>query len=298
MVLAVLKEHLGDAERTLPSSVLHERVERDLRSLRAEGQDWSSTAQAYIADWLNDGLLERRLRTNASEEEYELTPPAWQAIRFVESLTRERTVATESRLSTVISQLSLLAEQTDKDPESRTRSLKIERDKIDQQIEALRHGSVTTLSDEQAIERARDIINLADELANDFRSVRSSFERLNQSLRESILESDGSRGDVLEKLFADVDVISESESGRTFKAFWRLLTDPEQSTQLELALEQVLDRDFSNKLSRKERLFLLRLTNLLLEQGKDVHEVLQHFARSLKLILPSNIGHSFKQLSS
>jgi len=38
---------------------------------------------------------------------------------------------------------------------------------------------------------------------------------------------------VLDALFAGVDVIGESDAGKTFAAFWRLLTDPEQSATLE-----------------------------------------------------------------
>ena len=43
----------------------------------------------------------------------------------------------------------------------------------------------------------------------------------------------------------------------------------------------------SRSISRQERRFLSQLTRLLLERGGDVHEVLQHFARSLKQFVES-----------
>jgi hypothetical protein len=137
------------------------------------------------------------------------------------------------------------------------------------------------------LERVRETIGLAGELAGDFRSVRDEFEQLNRDLRERIMDSDGSRGDVLQALFAGVDIIADSEAGRTFYAFWRLLTDPEQSATLEEALEGVLSREFAGQLATPERRFLLRLIHTLLEEGSMVHEVLQHFARSLKQFVQS-----------
>ncbi len=128
---------------------------------------------------------------------------------------------------------------------------------------------------------------LADDLAGDFRRVRDEFDSLNRDLRERIMDNDGNRGDVLDSLFAGIDLISESEAGRTFSAFWRLLTDPEQAATLDQALDSVMSREFVTQLEARERRFLLRLTRTLLEQGGLVHEVLQAFARSLKHFVQS-----------
>jgi len=287
VVLGLLQAHLLERERRLPSSILHERIERDLELLRAEGRDLPQSVRAYVAQWLRDGYLERSYQPGASEEEYELGPAAVQAIRFVQALGERRAVATESRLSLVIRQLALLAEQTETDPVSRIEHLERERRRIEAAIEAVQAGRVEALPDERALERVREIVALADELAADFQRVRAEFGQLNRELRERIVEGEGSRGEVLAALFEGVDLIAESDAGRTFKAFWRLLTDPEQSLELEAALDQVLARDFAQRLERDERRFLLRLTKLLLERGADVHDVLQRFARSLKQFVQS-----------
>ncbi|KAG1533626.1 hypothetical protein G6F50_015809 [Rhizopus delemar] len=100
------------------------------------------------------------------------------------------------------------------------------------------------------------IIGLADELTEDFRRVRDDFEQLNRDFRERIIDDEGERGDVLSQLFEGVDVIGESDAGRSFQAFWRLLNDAEQSAQLDAALEAVLARGFARRLDRNERNFL------------------------------------------
>jgi len=187
----------------------------------------------------------------------------------------------------VMLQLTRLAEETDSNPKTRLAALVAERERIDREIESVQHGGVKTLPDDRALERIREIIALADELAGDFRRVRDQFDKLNRQLRESLMENEGSRGDVLDALFSGVDLIGESEAGKTFAAFWRLLTDPEQSATLESSLSDIISRRFARALEGRERRFLLRLTRILLDEGNNVHDVLQNFARSLKTFVQS-----------
>jgi len=58
-VIWLLQVHLYEGDRSLPASILHERIGRDLEELRAQGEDFPQTAQAYVASWLADGYLER-----------------------------------------------------------------------------------------------------------------------------------------------------------------------------------------------------------------------------------------------
>jgi hypothetical protein len=287
VVLGLLQTHLLEAARSLSASAYYERLGRSLEELRSQGHRLPQTAQAYVADWLAAGYLERRFPPGATEEEYELSAAAEGAIRLVSSLAEPRTAATESRLAVVMQQLVRLAEQTDSNPETRIAALVDERQRIDEQIEAIRQGRLPSLADARALERVHEIIALADDLAGDFRRVRDQFEALNRDLRARIMDDDSTRGEVLESLFAGADLIAESEAGRTFAAFWRLLTDPEQSSALDQAIDSVLSRGFAGRLESRERRFLLQLTRTLLDQGGMVHEVLQNLARSLKNFVQS-----------
>jgi hypothetical protein len=287
IIIGLLQSHLYENERTLPSSILHERIGRDIEELRAQGEDFPQTARAYIANWLNNGYLERRFPANSSEEVYELSTSAVEAIRFVSGMVKPHSAATESRLALVIDALVRLSEETDNDKLRRIDRLTAEKVRIDKEITAIHNGQIRVLADAVALERIREIITLADDLAGDFRRVRDQFDTLNRGLREQIIENEGNRGTVLDSLFAGIDLISESDEGRTFSAFWRLLTDPEQAATLEQALNSIMSRKFIEQLNTKERRFLLQLTRILLEQGGMVHEVLQNFARSLKRFVQS-----------
>ncbi|WGG50734.1 DUF3375 domain-containing protein [Rugamonas sp. DEMB1] len=286
-VLGLLQTHLYDHERSLPASILHERIERELERLRNLGEDWGPTAQTYVAGWLAEGYLERRFPAGAAEEEYELSSATIEAIRFISGLVKPHASATESRLGLVIDALARLSDDTDSDKARRVARLRAEQERIERDIAAIEQGVLHILPEAAALERTREVIKLADDLAGDFRRVRDQFEQLNRELRERIMENDGNRGQVLDSLFAGIDLITESDAGRTFSAFWRLLTDPEQSATLEQALDQLMSRDFVAGLESQERRFLLRLTRTLLEQGGMVHDVLQSFARSLKNFVQS-----------
>jgi Protein of unknown function (DUF3375) len=285
--LALLKALLLDDEKVLPASVLHERLGREMALLRDNGEDLPRTAQATVSEWLAQGWVTRRFPAGASEEVYEPSVEAADAVRIIDGLIKPRIAATESRLTTVIEQLTRLAEETNTNPASRIDALIAERTRIEQEIEAVRGGKAKVLPVDRALERVREIITLADELTGDFRRVRDEFSKLNRQLRESLMENEGSRGDVLEALFAGVDVINESEAGKTFEAFWRLLTDRDQAATLAEALDDVTGRPFASLLESHERRFLINLTGLLVDEGGNVHDVLQHFARSLKSFVQS-----------
>lgn len=286
-VLALLQHLLYETERTLPASVLLERLTTELDEFRAKGRDLQGSAAYYVRDWLREGWLERRYPDGAGEEEYELSTAAVQALRLVAGLHTQRAVATESRLALVMDQLAQLSRQTDSDPISRLEQLYEERRRIDEEIGAVASGRVSVLEPERAVERLREIVGLAVELSEDFRRVRDDFTRLNRGFRERIIQGEGHRGQVLADLFAGVDLIAESPAGRTFTAFWNLLTDPEQSAQLEVSVDALASREFAAQLGREERLFLATLTRTLLERAGSVNNTQTGFARSLRAFVQS-----------
>jgi hypothetical protein len=286
-VIGLLQSHLYEGERSLPASILHERIGRDLETLRSQGEDLPQTAQAYVSNWLTEGFLERHFPQGTTEEEYELTAAAVDAIRFVSNMTQPRSAATESRLALVIQALVKLAEDTDEDKSRRIERLQAEQTRINNEIDAIQKGQMRVLPATRALERTLEIISLADDLTGDFRRVRDQFEHLNRNLRERLMDNEGNRGEVLDSLFAGIDLISEIDAGRTFNAFWRLLTDPDQRAIFDQALDSVMSREFVAQLDAKDRRFLLRMTRNLLDQGGTVHEVMQTFARSLKRFVQS-----------
>jgi len=285
-VLALLHGLLFQTQRSLPTSVLQRRLANELAEFRAAGHDLKGSPAQYLGQWLNEGWLERRYPEGAGEEEYELSVAAQQALRVVGGLQSARPVATESRLALVIDQLAQLSRATDADPNSRLEQLYEDRKRIDAQIEAVALGQVDVLEPERAFERLREIVALAVDLTEDFRRVRDDFSQLNHEFRKQV-ESEGLRGAVLEDLFAGVDLIAATPAGRTFSAFWRLLTDQEQRAQLENAIDAITKREFASQLDREERVFLGHLTRTLLDRAGAVNNTRTRFARNLRSYVQS-----------
>jgi hypothetical protein len=287
VAVAVLSKHLGGEQRRLAAPALFEHVEEDLEELRGNGFDLPQTAQAYCTTWRNDGVLIRRTAEGSREETFELSLGALQAIRFVTELSQPRQAVTESRLATILDRVRVLARETDPDSTSRLRALHEERARIDAQIERAAGGDVDVLSAEQAAERLRDVLSLIEEIPSDFARVRSELEQLNRDLRERLIEQDGPRGSVLDDIFRGVDLLAESEAGRSFSGFYALLLDPEQGRDFEDSIDTIMDRQFTSRLSATQVRTLRRILPTLQDHSSEIHAVMTAFSRSLRRFVQS-----------
>lgn len=281
----------------LPQSVILDRLADAFQTLRTQGDLIAQEPLYYLGYWRNKGWLFRTLRAGETEETYGLTPDAAAALRFASNQLKPRTVATESRLASVMHQVIKLADDTDTDPRNRISTLFAERDRIEQELESLYDGKVKALDDDRASERAREIVSQANELLDDFQNVRGSFERLNQDLRAKLLEAGGSRGAVLDAVFNGVDFIKNSDSGRSFAAFWRLLTDVEQSSALEEAIEALSTRSFIKDLEPDDRRFLNNLTTRLFSEASSVQEVMHVLGGALNRFVRNEDPAKTKRIS-
>jgi hypothetical protein len=301
VVLAILREHFGEGE-VIPASALRELVRRDIDELVAQGYEkgveGQGGASSYIARWLASGYLERRFLPNEREEHYELSLAAVSALALADRIARPKATATESRLATVVSLILKLEEETDLNPSSRIATLEVERSRIESRIEELKADRLVTLDNNRAVERTREIVSLAQELTGDFFRVGVEFERLNRELRHTLVENSANRGQVLEELFSGVDMIAESDAGRAFNGFYKLLMDIDRRLGFEAALESILSREFVAGLSDDERDFLAAFTDQMLDRGRRVHETQLRLARSLRDFVRSHEYLEKRRLTS
>jgi hypothetical protein len=287
IIAALLSEHLGGEDRRLPTAELYERIDHDLEALRGHGFALPQNAQGYCAEWRKAGFLTRRPAEEARGETFELAPGALGAIRFIEQLAAPRQTVTESRLASIGVQLGQLAIETDPDSTRRLEQLHAQRDRLDAQIERIHAGDIETLDPGRALERVRDILAQAEEIPSDFARVRAEFEELNRDLRARIVESDDTQRTVLDEVFRGVDLIGESDEGRSFAGFSALVLDPAVGAAFDDDIDRVLDRDFAAQLTRADRRFLRRFIGTLKEHSGEIHEVITTFARGLRRYVQS-----------
>jgi hypothetical protein len=287
VITALLSEHLGGEERRLPTDDLYERIDHDLDALRGHGFDLPQSAQGYCGEWRKSGFLTRRPAEEARGETFELAPGALAAIRTLEQLAAPRQTVTESRLASIGAQLGQLAVDTDPDATRRLEQLHTQRDRIDAQIERIHAGDLETLDPARALERVRDILAQAEEIPSDFARVRAEFENLNRDLRARIVESDETQRSVLDEVFRGVDLIAESEEGRSFAGFSALVLDPAVGEAFDDDIARVLDRAFAGDLTREHHRFLRRFIGTLKDHSGEIHEVITTFARGLRRYVQS-----------
>ena len=287
VIAALLNEHLGGENRRLPAEELYERVDHELDSLRAHGLDLPQSGQGYCAEWRKSGFLTRRPAEEARGETFELAPGALAAIRILEQLEAPRQTVTESRLASIGVQLGQLAIETDPDATRRLEQLHAQRDRLDAQIDRINAGELDTLDPARALERVRDILAQAEEIPSDFARVRAEFENLNRDLRARIVESDDSQRSVLDEVFRGVDLIAQSDEGRSFAGFSALVLDPAVGAAFDDDIARVLDRDFTAELSPGQRRYLRRFIGTLKDHSGEIHEVITTFARGLRRYVQS-----------
>lgn len=245
-------------QRTLSQTDLISKLDDALFALRAERGDgaFPRLPAQYLDDWASDqsGWLRKFYPVDSDEPHYDLTPAAEKAIDWLASLRQRSFVGTESRLMTVFDLLRQLVERTEADPVLRIAELEKRKNQIDTEIERIRAGHIDLMDVTQVKDRFQQMAATARGLLSDFREVEQNFRDLDRTVRERIATWDGSKGVLLEDVFGRRDDIAESDQGKSFRAFWDFLMEPERQEELSRLLEAVMRLDAVKELEPDRRL--------------------------------------------
>lgn len=259
MIVAFL--HRAFVERNVRSarqSELAAQLDDFLHDLRRQEPEraFPRSAGKYLESWADDehGWLRRYYAAGDDEPWFDITPATEKAIAWLASLERREFVGTESRLKIVFDLLHRMVEGTEIDPESRVQELAKRRTAIDAEIERIRSGRVDVLDDTQVKDCFQQMAATARGLLSDFREVEQNFRDLDRAVRERIATWDGGKGTLLAEIFGERDAISDSDQGRSFRAFWDLLMSNARQEELSQLLEKVFDLDAVRELAPDRRL--------------------------------------------
>lgn len=279
--LAVVAEHFPRGAEPRPAAQLYELMAADFAVLR-DTFDLPRVPQAYCNDWVKAGWLVRKAGTKATGETLEPSEQALTALQMMDRVEAPRAAVTASRVASISNAVQALARDTDPDIESRLRALEKEREGIDAEIEQVERGEFELPSPATVRERVEDILEQASAIPGDFARVRHDLETLNAQLRRQLLDPEGSRGDVLDEIFAGVDLIGESDAGRSFNAFYALVVDPERGAWLDTWIAQVLERADDNTMTPEEKAKFRTLFRDMEDAGYEVNGMMTRLARSLR----------------
>jgi Protein of unknown function (DUF3375) len=202
-------------------------------------------ARQYLDEWAapERGWLRRFYPPDSDEPHYDLTPAVEKALAWVDDLRARTFVGTESRLTTIFELLRQLVYGADADPAARLADLRRRRAAIDAEIDQLEAGEVALADPVTQRDRYQQFARTARELLADFRQVEENFRDLDRDLREQIARWDGSKGELLEDLFSNRRGITESDQGRSFRAFYDLLLSSERQAELTDLLRHIHELD-------------------------------------------------------
>ena len=230
--------------RVMPQAELAEALEDELFGLREQlgTAAFPKTAQGYLDDWAaNDkGWLRKFYPQGSDEPHFDLTPATEKAIAWLGTLIERSFVGTESRLLTLFELLKQMSEGSESDPQTRIAELEKRRNDIDAEIARALTGDIALLDTTELKDRFQQFIALARELLTDFREVEQNFRGLDRRVRERIALWDGAKGALLEEILGERDAISDSDQGRSFRAFWDFLMSSSRQEELSVLLERVL----------------------------------------------------------
>ncbi len=296
VVVAVFSEFFDGASRRVPSAEFYESLDRELVSLRDAGADIAGHAQSQVRTWVDAGWMVRRPGTAATGETLEPTQAALVAVDFLRGLQTPRRGLTVSRVETLTRQLEDLARDTDPSAQGRLAALHRERDRIDAAIARVETGDIELTDPEQVSEKIAEILHGADDIPADFARVRAELDALNQDLRRRLLDQEGARGDVLDAVFGGVDLIADSDAGRSFSSFYSVLLDPERSASVDTWIDQILGRPQATTLPQATRRGLRRLFEEMESAGAEVNGVLTSLSRSLRHFVTSDAYAEHRQM--
>ena len=280
-------------QRSVPAEELATRLDDYLHHLREHGEkryprkgrdylnDWSSGEQGYLRKYYPAASV-------GDEPLFDLTPATEKVIEWIASFEQKQFVGTESRLLTIFRLLQEIADETETDPTLRIQQLEQEKQAIERKIAQLTAGHITPHDSTRIKEKYLQAEETARQLLSDFRQVEENFRMLDRGVRERITTSDSGKGQMLDTIFLEQDAITESDQGRSFKAFWSWLMSPASQEQLQETLQKVLqlpEITALNMTSEQQDALLDGIRFRLLEAGEKVNSTCAQLVEQLRRYL-------------
>jgi len=230
--------------REIAQADLQEALEDELFALRERlgEESYPRSAADYLNDWADNaqGWLRKFYPQNSDEPHYDLTPATEKGIRWLAGLTERSFIGTESRLLTLFDLLQQIAEGSETDPKLRIAELRKKRREIDAEIKQIQGGDIPLLDETAVKDRFQQFVMMAGELLSDFREVEQNFRMLDRRVRERIALWEGGKGELLQDILHECDDISDSDQGKSFRAFWDFLMSSSRQEELTRLLDKVM----------------------------------------------------------
>lgn len=246
LVLSFLhRAFVAPNERVIDESRLSEMLEDSLYQLRSElGEEaFPKSAKSYLNDWAEaeNGWLRKFYKSGSDEAQFDLMPATEKVMGWLSQLASRQFVGTESRLLTLFNLLKDIQQGSEIDPEKRIAELEAQKTAIEQEIAQIQAGNLNLMNETAVKERFLQFRQGAKELLSDFREVEYHFRQLDSKVRKQITLWEGSKGELLSEIMGERDAITDSDQGRSFRAFWDFLLSQQRQQAFTELLDHILN---------------------------------------------------------
>jgi len=271
-VLAVFKSSFSRDRRSVQADLLHTQVDAYLADLRSVGREVpGKNGRALCVQWMNDQWLYRETGEHG-EEQYSLSSHALEALLLVASLSRDRALISESRLTTIVDAVRHRATQANPDRDERIRRLDQElAEKQSERDRLAAGGDIAETSAEQMHEGYANLVDLITQLPSDFKRVEESVALMHRQIVSDFRAEERPISEVLDDYLTKTDALMTSTAeGRAFEGAFMLLRNDGLMQELKNDLETILLHPFALELSADDRRSFMGTVSLIRKGINDV----------------------------
>ena len=246
------------------------------------------SAKDYLEDFSNDnnGYL-RKYHGSEDEALYELTPHTQKALEFLESLEKREFVGSRSKFNIVFELLEELEFETNLSDDERIKKLEKQKRDIDSQIQLIKSKQDLRFDSSRIKEHYMQIDEIVRKLKYDFSEMEYNFRELNTLAMTQIVTQEESKGVVLDTIFDVEDKIRDSDQGKSFFAFFQILTDATKSEKLTQLLENLYKIETIQEFDKEQKLKDLKYT--LLQSSDKISKVSSKLMEQLRRFLDDRV---------
>lgn len=240
-----------------------------------------SNAATYLNEWINKGWLREM------DNRITVTDATDRVLRFCQSFDERMISTSASHLRIVQESVRDLAVMMSENTAERLAILEKQKAQLQRQIDDLNAGKIVYLNDYEKKERIREIYNLAYGLTGDFRLLEEEIRKMDKTLRVQMIDDNLSKGELLQKVFEQEDLLARTDAGSAFDGFFQLLSDDNRLIEFTEQMRNVLKTTDKNQIAPHHHQFLSTIIPELTKESDRVFRIRRRTEEQLKSYIES-----------
>lgn len=284
VILAVFRSSFGNQRKAILAERLHTQVETHLGELRHAGDPTpDGTGRSLCLAWMHAQWLYRDTGPDG-DEQYSLTSHALEALTLIDSLSRDRALISESRLSMILADVHKWATEANPDREvriieldTRIAELTAERDRL------VGGGEIVAASDDRMLDGYSNLIDLISQLPGDFARVGEAMSAMHRGIVNDFRTEDRPIGQVIDEYLDRTDhLMAATPEGRAFDGAFALLRDDALLAELNRDLTTITSHPFAEVLTATERRTFTGTVAVISDGLRDVLDQRRRLTNTLR----------------